>query len=126
MIQTQTCLKVSDNSGAKTTRCIKIISGYKNRWAVLNSSILVSIIKLKKKKTISSKVKKGQILKGIVIRTKSKTKKKNGNFIKFYENSVVLVSKDSKPIGTRVQGPVSKELRYGKFMKLASISLGFF
>jgi len=126
MIQVQTLLNISDNSGGKIGKCIKIIQGYKNRYGKINNLILVTIQKLRKKRKNISKVKKGNILKSILIRTKNKIQKKDGTFIKFKENSIILINKDFKPIGTKIYGPVSKKLKSEKYMKIASISTGFF
>lgn len=126
MIQIQSLLNISDNSGCKLGRCIKIQKGFKNRWSSCGDLILVSIQKLKKiKKVKKKKIKKGEILNAIILRTKSKYQRKNSNFIKFNENSIGLLNKQLRPIGTRIIGPVLRELRKSKFMKIASISEGF-
>lgn len=123
MIQVQSLLNISDNSGCKLGRCIKIIHGYKNRWSSCGDLILLSIQKLKKGR--KTKIQKGELVQGVILRTKSKFRKNNTNFIKFNENSVGLVNKQFRPIGTRILGPVLRELRKSKFMKLASLSEGF-
>lgn len=123
MIQVQSLLNISDNSGCKLGRCIKIIHGYKNRWSSCGDLILLSIQKLKKGR--KTKIQKGELIQGVILRTKSKFRKNNTNFIKFNENSVGLVNKQFRPIGTRILGPVLRELRKSKFMKLASLSEGF-
>jgi large subunit ribosomal protein L14 len=125
MIQVQTILNISDNSGAKLGRCIKIVHGYKNHWSSCNELVLVSIQKLKKVKKVQPKVKKGDLVYGVIIKTKSKIKRKNSSFLKFKTNSIVLLTKQFRPIGTRVIGPVIRELRTTKFMKIASLSEGF-
>lgn len=125
MIQTQSLLKISDNSGGKIGRCIKIIHGFKNKWSSCGDLILISIQKLKNKRKLTSKVKKGEIIQAVILRTKSKYRRQNSNFIKFYENSVGLINKQFRPIGTRILGPVLRELRKSKFMKMASLSKGF-
>lgn len=124
MIQQQTILKVSDNSGAKTVRCIKVLGGYKKKCASIGDTIVVSIQDLRTilKKTL--KVKKKEIYKALVVRTKTCLKKKTGFSIKFQENSVVLINKQGNPIGTRITGPISKNLKKKRFQKFISISSG--
>jgi len=123
MIQQQTILKVSDNSGAKTVRCIKVLGGFKKKQASLGDIIVVSIQKLRKLKKIS-KVKKKEIYKALIIRTKIYLKKKNGFYVEFQENAVALMNKQGTPIGTRIIGPISKTLKKKKFQKFISISSG--
>jgi large subunit ribosomal protein L14 len=123
MIQQQTIIKVSDNSGAKTVRCIKVLGGFKKKKAYLGDIIIVSIQKLRKLKKIS-KVKKKEIYKALIIRTKVYSKKKNGFYIEFQENSVALMNKQGNPVGTRIIGPIPKILRKKQFQKFISISSG--
>jgi large subunit ribosomal protein L14 len=126
MIQTQSLLKVIDNSGAKSVKCIKILGGFKRKYAILGNIIVVSVQQLRNKAKISSKVKKGEIYKAVILRTKRKIWRKDGfNFI-FHQNSVALLNKQNKPIATRIFGKIPRELRTNKFIKLASLSLGFF
>jgi large subunit ribosomal protein L14 len=125
MIQVQSLLNISDNSGCKLGCCIKLVHGYKNRWCSCGDLILVSIKKLKKGRILKNKIQKGEMIKAVILRTKSKFRRKNNNFIQFKENSIGLVNKQLRPIGTRVIGPVLRELRKSKYMKLASISEGF-
>jgi large subunit ribosomal protein L14 len=125
MIQSQSLLKISDNSGGKIGRCIKIINGFKNRWSSCGDLILISIQKLKNKRKLTTKIQKGEMVKAVILRTKSKYRRRNFTFIKFSENSVGLLNKQFRPIGTRVIGPVLRELRKSKFMKMASLSEGF-
>lgn len=124
MIQQQTVLKVSDNSGAKFARCIKVIGGFKKRFAYLGDVIIVSIIELRNKSKLTSKVKKGDVYKALVIRTKSKHAKKDGSVLFFQNNSVSLISKQEKPIASRILGPLPKKLKKGKYAKFANISSG--
>ena len=126
MIQQQTILKVSDNSGAKTVKCIKVLGGFKRKFAYLGDVIIVSIQELRNKFRVNSKVYKGEIHKAVIIRTKYKSTKKDGSNFFFNENSVVLINRQGKPIATRILGPIPKKLRLTKLMKLASISSGFF
>ena len=126
MIQAQSVIKVADNSGAKTVKCIKVLGGFKRKYANLGNIIVISVQQLRNKAKIFSKVKKGEIHKAVIIRTKRKTWRKDGlNYI-FHQNVVVLLNKLDKPIATRIFGRIPKELRTNKFMKLASLSLGFF
>nr|QYC61819.1 ribosomal protein L14 [Paralia sulcata] len=126
MIQQQTILQVSDNSGAKTVKCIKVLGGFRRKFAYSGDFIIVSVQELRNKSRITSKVLKGEIHKAIILRTKYKNKKKDGSNFFFNENSVILINKQGKPIATRILGPIPKKLRLTKLMKLASISSGFF
>ena len=125
MIQQQTLLKVADNSGAKTAKCIKVLGGFKRKFAHLGEIILVSIFQLRNKSKTTSKVQKGNIYKALIIRTKTKTRQKDGSLIFFKNNCITLINKQGNPIATRVIGPVSKSLKKKKFMKFTSISAGF-
>lgn len=111
MIQQQTILKVADNSGAKSVKCIKILKGFNRRFAFLSDIIIVSVQKLRNKARSTSKVQKGDIHKAVIIRTKKKTKRKDGTIIFFKSNAVSLVNKQGKPIASRVIGPVPKKLK---------------
>jgi large subunit ribosomal protein L14 len=124
MIQQQTILKVSDNSGAKTVKCIKVLNGFKKRYASLGDIIVVSVQKLRNKMKKTSKTKKKEIYKALIIRTKVYYKKKNGFYIEFQENSVALMNKQGNPIGTRIIGPIPKILKKKQFQKFISISSG--
>jgi large subunit ribosomal protein L14 len=124
MIQQQTILKVSDNSGAKTAKCIKVLGGFKKKYAKLGDIIIVSVQKLRNKSKNTSKVKKGEVYKALIIRTKTKYIKKDGTQIWFNENSITLLNKQENPIGTRVLGPMAKVLKKKQFQKILSISSG--
>ena len=124
MIQQQTILKVSDNSGAKTVRCIKVLGGFKKKYAGLGDIIIVSIQKLRNKLKKTSKVKKKEIYKALIIRTKTYLKKKDGFHTIFQENAVVLINNQGNPVGTRIIGPLSKKLKNKNFQKFISISSG--
>ena len=126
MIQQQTILQVADNSGAKKVKCIKVIGGLKKKISFLGDVIRVSVKELRNKSKITSKVRKGEVLKGIIVRTKKNINKKDGVFFSFFENAVVLLNNQNKLLGTRILGPLPKQLRKNKFLKLASISTGFF
>lgn len=124
MIQQQTILKVFDNSGAKTVKCIKVLGGFKKKYAKIGDTIVVSIQKLRNKAKKNSKVKQKEIYKALIIRTKIGSKNK-GNFkFLFNENAVSLINNKGNPIGTRIIGPISKKLKTKKFQKFITISTG--
>lgn len=125
MIQPQTILKIVDNSGAKTIKCIKVLGGYKKKVAFIGDIIIASVQELRNKYKINSKVKKGEVVSALILRTKKNKKRKDGTFFSFDNNCAILINKSDKPLGTRIFGSVPKEFRVNKFMKLASIGLGF-
>jgi|TARA_B110000208_G_C11664670_1_gene392977 large subunit ribosomal protein L14 len=125
MIQTQSILIITDNSGAKTVKCIKVLGGFQRRYSYVGNTIVIAVQKLKKKNKYRSKVKKGEVLRAVITRTKSKKKRDDGLTFQFDINSGVLINKQNKPVGTRIFGPVIKEMKNKKFMKLASLSSGF-
>jgi large subunit ribosomal protein L14 len=119
MIQMRTMLEVADNSGAKRVQCIKVLGGSRRRYAALGDVIVVSI----KEALPGTKVKKGDVAHAVVVRTKHQTSRADGSYIRFDENSAVLVTKEGRePIGTRIFGPVARELRARKFMKIISLA----
>lgn len=118
MIQMQTNLVIADNSGGKTARCIKVLGGSKHMITGIGDTIVVSVTSV----IPGSKVKKGQVAKAVIVRTKSKIVRPDGSFIKFDDNAVVLVDKDGEPIATRVFGPVARETRQNGFLKIASLA----
>lgn len=124
MIQQKTILKVFDNSGAKTVRCIKVLGGFKKKYASLGDTIVVSVQKLRNKSKKTSKVKKKEVYRALIIRTKTPYKKKDGSTIIFNENSVALMNKQGNPLGTRIIGPLPKLLKKQKVQKFLSISTG--
>lgn len=124
MIQQQTILQVADNSGAKTVKCIKVLGGFKKRYANLGDIIVVSVQQLRNKSKKTSKVLKGSVFRALVIRTKKLFKKKDGSSFILNENSVILINKQGNSIGTRVLGPIPKTLKKKKFMKFISLSVG--
>lgn len=127
MIQPQTILKVLDNSGAKTVKCIKILEGFKKRFAKLGDIIIVSVQELRNKEKLTSKIKKKEIFKALIIQTKKKIKKKDG-LITFInnknKNSVVLLNKKGNPIATRIVTSVPTIFKKKKLSKILSISIG--
>jgi large subunit ribosomal protein L14 len=124
MIQQETILKVSDNSGAKTVKCIKVLGGYQKRYARLGDLIVVSVQQLRNKAKKTSKVLKGGVFRALIIRTKTKYKKQDGSILCLTENSVVLINKQGNPVGTRILGPIPKVLKKKKLAKLTSLSVG--
>jgi large subunit ribosomal protein L14 len=118
MIQMQTRLNVADNSGAKEVMCIKVIGGSKRRYASIGDVIIVSI----KEALPNSKVKKGDVAKAVVVRTVQKLRRPDGSYIRFDDNSAVLINAAKEPIGTRIFGPVARELRAKQFVKIVSLA----
>ena len=118
MIQMQTILDVADNSGAKKVGCIKILGGTRRRYATLGDIIVVSV----KDAIPNSKIKKGDVVKAVIVRTKKEVGRLDGSFIKFDDNSAVLINPQGDPIGTRIFGPVARELRAKRFMKIVSLA----
>jgi large subunit ribosomal protein L14 len=118
MIQVQTVLDVADNSGAKVVQCIKVLGGSRRRYAQLGDVIVVSV----KEALPDSKVKKGETARAVVVRTKREWRRPDGSYIKFDSNSAVMIGAQSEPIGTRIFGPVARELRTKKFMKIVSLA----
>jgi large subunit ribosomal protein L14 len=118
MVQTTTTLDVADNSGAKKIMCIRVLGGTRRKYASLGDIIVVSI----KEAIPNAKVKKGDVAKAVIVRTKKEVSRQDGSYIRFDANSAVLVDKDNEPIGTRIFGPVARELRAKKFMKIISLA----
>jgi large subunit ribosomal protein L14 len=118
MILAETRLTVADNSGAKTLYCIKVLGGSKRRYASIGDIIVVTV----KEAIPNAKVKKGEVLKAVVVRTKKEIKRPDGSYIRFDDNSAVLINAQREPIGTRIFGPVARELRAKGFMKIISLA----
>lgn len=118
MIQMQTRLNVADNSGAKEVMCVKVLGGSKRRVASIGDVIVVSI----KDALPNSKVKKGDVAKAVVVRTVQKLRRPDGSYIRFDDNSAVLINNSKEPIGTRIFGPVARELRAKQFVKIVSLA----
>jgi large subunit ribosomal protein L14 len=118
MIQQETYLAVADNSGAKKLQCIKVLGGSHRRYASVGDVIVVSV----KEAIPRSKVKKGDVMRAVIVRTRKELRRLDGSFIKFDENAAVLISRDLEPIGNRIFGPVARELRARKFMKIVSLA----
>jgi large subunit ribosomal protein L14 len=118
MIQAETRLTVADNSGARILYCIKVLGGSKRRYAGIGDIIVVSV----KEAIPNAKVKKGDVLKAVVVRTKKEIRRPDGSFIRFDDNSAVLINAQGEPLGTRIFGPVARELRAKRFMKIVSLA----
>jgi large subunit ribosomal protein L14 len=118
MIQQESVLDVADNSGAKRVMCIRVLGGTRRRYAALGDVIVVSI----KEALPNAKVKKGDVAKAVVVRTKREYQRPDGSYIKFDTNSAVLINDQREPIGTRIFGPVARELRGKRFMKIISLA----
>jgi large subunit ribosomal protein L14 len=118
MIQTTTILDVADNSGAKKVMCIKVLGGTKRKYASVGDVIVVSV----KEAIPQAKVKKGEVARAVIVRTAREVKRPDGSYIRFDGNSAVIINKDLEPVGTRIFGPVARELRARKFMKIISLA----
>ncbi len=118
MIQMQTILTSADNSGAKKLMCIKVLGGSKRKYATIGDTIVVSI----KEAVPNSKVKKGDVAKAVIVRTARETRRSDGTYIKFDNNSAVLINAQKEPVGTRIFGPVARELRARKFTRIISLA----
>jgi large subunit ribosomal protein L14 len=118
MIQMQTILEAADNSGAKKLGCIKVLGGTRRRYATLGDVIIVSV----KEAIPHAKVKKGDVMRAVIVRTAKEVRRADGSYIKFDENSAVLITPQNEPVGTRIFGPVARELRAKKFMKIISLA----
>lgn len=118
MIQTQTRLRVADNSGAKELMCIKVLGGTGRKFANIGDIIVCSV----KQATPGGVVKKGDVVKAVIVRTKSGARRNDGSYIRFDENAAVIVKEDKSPRGTRIFGPVARELRERDFMKIISLA----
>ena len=117
MIQMQTDLDVADNTGAKIARCIKVLGGSKRRFGGLGDVIVASV-----KKAIPGSEMKGKVIKGVIVRTKHKTRRPDGSYVKFDRNAMVIIEPDGNPKGTRIFGAVARELRSGGYMKIISLA----
>ncbi|MBL7974703.1 MAG: 50S ribosomal protein L14 [Candidatus Kapabacteria bacterium] len=118
MIQEESNLVVADNSGAKKVRCIRIIGGHERRYASIGDIIVVSV----KAALPNGQVKKGDVCKAVIVRTKKEVRRKDGSYIRFDENAAVILNNNMEPRGTRIFGPVARELRERNFMKIVSLA----
>ncbi len=118
MIQMKSILNIADNSGARSAICIKVLGGSRRRYASVGDVIVVAV----KDAIPNSKIKKGSVQKAVIVRTKKEVAREDGSYIRFDENSAVLINAQNEPVGTRIFGPVARELRAKKFMKIISLS----
>ena len=118
MIQVESRLTVADNSGAKVVYCIKVLGGSRRRYASVGDIIVVSV----KEAIPNAKVKKGDVMKAVVVRTKKEIRRPDGTYIRFDDNSAVLINNQREPVGTRIFGPVARELRAKRYMKIISLA----
>jgi len=118
MIQMRTILEVADNSGARRVGCIKVLGDSRRRYASLGDTIVVSV----KDAVPNSKIRKGDVVRAVVVRTKKPVRRPDGSYIRFDDNSAVLINPQNEPIGTRIFGPVARELRLRRFMKIISLA----
>ena len=118
MIQMESVLNVADNSGAKRVKCVKVLGGSKRKYASVGDIIVVSV----KDAAPNGKVKKGQLTRAVIVRTKKEIRRRDGSYIRFDNNSAVLLNKDNEPVGSRIFGPVARELRAKQFMKIVSLA----
>lgn len=118
MVQTQTVLSVADNSGARKVMCIKVLGGSKRRYATIGDIIVVAV----KEATPNAKVKKGDVSKAVIVRTAREVSRPDGSYIRFDDNSAVLIDNQNEPVGTRIFGPVARELRAKRFLKIISLA----
>lgn len=118
MIQTESVLDVADNSGARKVKCVKVLGGSKRRYARVGDVIVVAV----REAAPGGKVRKGDIQRAVVVRTAKELRRPDGSYIRFDTNSAVLINKDNDPIGSRIFGPVARELRAKKFMKIVSLA----
>lgn len=118
MIQVESKLDVADNSGAKKVLCIKVLGGSRRRYATIGDVVVVTV----KEAMPHAKVKKGDVMKAVVVRTKKEIRRPDGSYIRFDNNSAVLLNNQMEPVGTRIFGPVARELRQRRFMKIVSLA----
>ncbi len=124
MIQVGSYLRVCDNTGAKDVCCVKVMKGYRKRYASIGDVVLVSVKSLRSKRRSKAKIQKGILTRALILRTKSKVISKDGTEMSFLNNSVVLLNRQNKPLGTRILGGVPKLIRYTRYMKVASMASG--
>ncbi len=118
MVQAETRLKVADNSGAKTVQCFKVLGGSKKRYASIGDLIVVAV----KSSTPGGMVKKGEVARAVVVRVKKEVRRRDGSYIRFDDNAAVILDAQNEPKGTRIFGPVARELREGGYMKIISMA----
>jgi large subunit ribosomal protein L14 len=118
MIQLRSILEVADNSGARRVQCVKVLGGSHRKYARLGDTVVVSV----KEALPDSNIKKGSVTKAVVVRTKKEARRPDGSYIRFDQNAVVLINAQGEPVGTRIFGPVARELRWREYMKIISLA----
>ncbi len=118
MIQMQTMLDVADNTGAKKAQCIKVLGGTRKRYATVGDVVVLTV----KKAAPGGEVKKSQVVRGVIVRTKANIRREDGSYVRFDSNAVVILKGDQEPMGTRIFGAVARELREKNFMKIVSLA----
>jgi large subunit ribosomal protein L14 len=118
MIQEETLLTIADNSGAKTAKCIRILGGTGRRYAGVGDVVVLAV----KTAIPGGTIKKGQVVKGVIVRTRKEHGRRDGSYIRFGDNAAVIVNNEREPVGTRIFGPVARELREKRFMKIVSLA----
>lgn len=118
MIQLQTMLNVADNSGAKRIMCIQVLGDSKRRWGTIGDTIVASV----KEAAPNSDISKGDVVKAVIVRTKKEVRRRDGSYVRFDDNAAVLIDNQGNPRGTRIFGPVARELREKKFMRIVSLA----
>ncbi|HOA77429.1 MAG TPA: 50S ribosomal protein L14 [Thermosynergistes sp.] len=118
MIQLRTMLNVADNSGAKRIMCIQVLGGSRRRWGTIGDTIVASV----KEAAPNSDISKGDVVKAVIVRTKKEVRRRDGSYVRFDDNAAVLIDNQGNPRGTRIFGPVARELREKKFMRIVSLA----
>jgi large subunit ribosomal protein L14 len=118
MIQEETLLTIADNSGAKTAKCIRILGGTRRRYARVGDVVIMAV----KTAIPGGTIKKGQVVRGVIVRARKEMGRRDGSYIRFGENAAVIITTDREPVGTRIFGPVARELRERRFMKIVSLA----
>lgn len=118
MIQEETLLTIADNSGAKTAKCIRVLGGTGRRYAGVGDVVVLAV----KSAIPQGTIKKGQVVKGVIVRTRKEQRRKDGSYIRFGDNAAVILNADKEPVGTRIFGPVARELRERRFMRILSLA----
>lgn len=118
MIQEETLLTIADNSGARTAKCIRVLGGTGRRYAHVGDIVVMTV----KTALPNGTIKKGQVVRGVIVRTRKEQRRRDGSYIRFGENAAVVIGEEGEPVGTRIFGPVARELRERKFMKILSLA----
>ena len=118
MIQEETLLTIADNSGAKTAKCIRVLGGTGRRYAGVGDVVVLAV----KSAIPQGTIKKGQVVRGVIVRTRKEQRRKDGSYIRFGDNAAVILNADKEPVGTRIFGPVARELRERRFMRILSLA----